>query len=215
MIDYSDSLTIEQFNREKEFVLEIIKKLDPQPNGAHVSITFFAEFVYHNMKFSDTQDFSTASKVINDFERKGSALTRTHEALWSTENVVFDEKNGMRPRYIPKNIVIVTDGTCNCGEIGEKIELQQVAKSLEKRSIRVVAVGILQKGESEEDLRKTLGYMTRTPNDTHLVDDFEKLDRSLIERLSNCSGNQYLQRYTIKKLRYMKISINCLIIFDP
>ena len=64
-----------------------------------------------------------------------------------------------------------------------------------------MAVGILQKGESEEDLTKTLGYMTWTPDDTHLVKDFEKLDRSLIERLSNCSGNQYPQRYSIK-LRY-------------
>ena len=189
MIDYSDSLTIEQFNQEKTFVLEIIKKLDPQPNGAHVSITFFAEFQYHSMKFSDTQDLSTASRVIKDFERNESALTRTHEALWSTNDVVFDEKNGMRRSNIPKNIVIVTDGICNCGGLGEKFELLQVAKSLKKSSIRVVAVGILQKGESEEDLTKTLGYMTWTPDDTHLVKDFEKLDRSLIERLSNCSGN--------------------------
>ena len=189
MIDYSDSLTIEQFNQEKTFVLEIIKKLDPQPNGAHVSITFFAEFVDHSMKFSDTQDLSTASRVIKDFERNESALTRTHEALWSTNDVVFDEKNGMRRSNIPKNIVIVTDGICNCGGLGEKFELLQVAKSLKKSSIRVVAVGILQKGESEEDLTKTLGYMTWTPDDTHLVKDFEKLDRSLIERLSNCSGN--------------------------
>ena len=214
MIDHSDSLTIEQFNQEKTFVLEIIKKLDPQPNGAHVSITFFAEFVYHNMKFSDTQDLSTASRVIKDFNcappgqpedqncvRNGSGLTKTHEALWSTNITVFDEKNGMRPSYIPKNIVIVTDGICNCGNLGERFELQKVAKSLKKRSIRVVAVGILQKGESEEDLTKTLGYMTSTPDDTHLVKDFEKLDRSLIERLSNCSGNQYPQRYSIK-LRY-------------
>ena len=214
MIDYSDSLTIEQFNQEKTFVLEIIKKLDPQPNGAHVSITFFAEFVHHSMKFSDTQDLSTASRVIKDFNcappnkpeyencmHSGKGLTKTHEALWSTNTTVFDEKNGMRPSYIPKNIVIVTDGICNCGGLGERFELQKVAKSLKKRSIRVVAVGILQKGESEEDLAKTLGYMTWTPDDTHLVKDSEKLDRSLIERLSNCSGNQYPQRYSIK-LRY-------------
>ena len=201
MIDYSKSLTIDQFNQEKKFVLDIIKKLDPQPNGAHVSISFFAEYVYHRMEFSDTQDLSTASRVIKDFDcappdrptypncgRNGSGLTRTNEALWSTNNSVFDEKYGMRPSNIPKNIVIVTDGTCDC-KVDEETQLTQVAKSLKRRSIRVVAVGILQKGESEEDLKKTLGYMTWTPDDTHLVKAFEKLDTSLIERLSKCSGN--------------------------
>ena len=195
------------------FVLEIIKKLDPKPNGAHVSITFFAGFVYHNMKFSDTQDFSTASKVIKDFDCagpgyqncavNGSDSTKTDEALWSTDKVVFDEKNGMRPSNIPKYIVIVTDGNCTCFPLGEKFSLEQVAKRFEERSIRVVAVGILQDEISEEDLTKTLGYMTWAPGDTTLVDDFADLDKSLIERLSNCSGNQYLQRYTIK-LRFKK-----------
>ena len=213
-------MSLVQFDKEKKFVLELIRKLKPRRNVAHVSITFFALHIIHYLNFTSSQDLSTIEKVIGNFScedpfepneeqicnRLGAFSTRTHWALQSVNDFIFNEANGMRPD-IPKNIVVVTDGLCTCPPERAEEELGKLSRLFEERDIRVVAVGILQKTDNETEteinfkkLQKNLEFMTWTPDDTHMVDDFEKLDKKFIERLSYCSGNQFLRSYTVKFL---------------
>ena len=76
----------------------------------------------------------------------------TDEALDIADRVMFNENQGMRPKGIPKNAIIVTDGPCTCSDK----YVQPFKEKLEKRNIRMIVVGIGFDGTTIEKFKEHL-----------------------------------------------------------
>ena len=210
MIDYSSSLTSDQFILEKKFVLEVIKNINPRQDGAHVAILFFAldHVLSHN--FSSPQDLSKIESVLEAFtcnttgdidncSNRGTAGTDTDFALELVNDYIFNETNGMRPDNVPKNVVLVTDGPCEC--IMGNESLLKTMEIFEQRNIRVVVVGVGQEDLTEEYLQDI--FKVKSLDDVFFVNDFEEINEEFIERVSYCSGMNSLKIDTISyKISY-------------
>lgn len=185
-------------------MLECIRNINPTQDGAHVAIFFFASdnVLAHN--FSSPQDLATIEAVLENFtcnytsnsvwcDGKGSGGTATYYALAQVNNVTFNEMNGMRPDDIPKNVVVVTDGDCDCGRSSSNETLTWALERFEERGIRVIAVGI-----GNITTQPFLNRLATSPLDVFYANDTEELDETFIERVSYCSGTNNLKIDSIK-----------------
>ena len=187
MIDDSYSMSPQEFEEEKEFLLKLIDELHPRPEGAHVSITKFSYLTVTPINFNSIQDEYLIKETIKNLNFTNGGATLTHWTLDDQLNDVFNETNGMRnDSNIPKNLVVITDGACNCKDH----HLKERRDKFKSRGIRIIAVGIGGK-ENATDFRKHLHLLTDNKADVHEAASFGDL-KKFVENVSYCTGNLIL-----------------------
>ena len=110
VMDESSSMSREDFELQKEFLVRLVNELDPRLDGAHVAIFKFAAAPTPILFFNDPQDCSSIVDMINKTQANPIPSTNTDEALQFANDTIFTNETGMRPFPIPKNLVVITDG---------------------------------------------------------------------------------------------------------
>ena len=115
---------------------------------------------------------------MNAFVHKG--YTYTNKALKLANEVILQEKNGMRPLKagIPKVLITITDG-----ESTEKEQTIIESIRLKKREINMVSVGV---GFAN---LKELFELSSTPNDQYYVNNFDQI-LTIIKEISRTACAQ-------------------------
>lgn len=190
LLDESSSMKDEQFEEEKDFLLALITALNPRKDGAHAAILTFSQFyepdIYPPIKhnFSSPQEIDYIANIVTNLTQPSdNANTFTHLALEWARDYIFKEENGMRDSPIPKNIVIITDGVCDCGDY----VLTDLAEEFKKLDIRIVAVGV--QGIDVATIEELSENLKLLSNESYIAEEFTDL-KPFVEKVSYCSGNQ-------------------------
>ena len=188
IMDESSSMSKEDFELQKDFLVRLVGELDPRPNGAHVAIFKYAIDNTPILNFNAPQDRLTIEELINQTEFKPAADTRTHNALEYANDTIFSNETGMRLDPIPKNLVVITDGVCTC-RISDLTDWRTI---LEKRNIRLMSVGI--RGKELDTLsekllfNETISALATSDDFIFYADKFDDIG-NLVYNVSYCSGN--------------------------
>ena len=148
---------------EKRFVMDLVRKLDLFPNGAHAAVTTFSSTASLVTNFQDhttNDDFESALESLPS----PSGGTEIGIALDVALNEMFQEVNGMRLDS-PKAAVLITDGVSR-----STVDYAGFRNLFRGAHIKLLVVGI---GDSLDD---DLVELVETPDDLLLVTDFAALD---------------------------------------
>ena len=165
IVDSSGSLANE-YSKEKEFVNQMIHKLQLSPSGTHSALVLFSYSADLKIKFSDYQN-------VKDFQRAVQALplmkstTRIDKALKLAYNDMFNAANGMRPN-VPKILVLLTDGEQTHDH--DAILPSEAVKPFHKAGIKVIVIGI-GSGVKQDELLT----IVKSPEDLYFAETFDEL----------------------------------------
>jgi len=159
---------------EKRFVMDLVRRFDLFPNGAHAAVTTFDDTASLGIKFSDhttTDDFEVALESL-PFT---GGYTEIGVALDVALNEMFQKVNGMRLDS-PKVAVLITDGKSN-----SEVDYAGFQNLFRGAHIKLLVVGI---GNVNEN---GLLELVETPEDLLLVTDFAALDvTDFVEHTTFC-----------------------------
>ena len=94
-----------------DFILLLAKNIRISGNGTRMAVAVFSSDAKLEIKFSDHQNYESFEKAVLAIDHP-RGLTATLKGLEVALNEMFNEKTGMRPREIPKNLIYLTDGEC-------------------------------------------------------------------------------------------------------
>lgn len=95
-MDSSGSIQSENFKKMQEFVIQIFKNLELSSAQTRVSLINFNSYSYEIFNFLNFVDFNNVKNLIENILYNGGG-TNTAEALQMANDVILQEKNGMRP----------------------------------------------------------------------------------------------------------------------
>ena len=98
-----------------DFVLLLAKKIGISENGTRMAAVVFSKYAKLEIKFSDHQSYESFEKAVLAIDHPRST-TATLNGFEVALNEMFDEKTGMRPSEVPKNLIYLTDGSCQTDE---------------------------------------------------------------------------------------------------
>lgn len=178
LLDDSGSVRIKNFNKVKEFTINVVRSLTIDKNQVRVAVMSFSKTAvinFHLNRYNNQKDLIEAIRKIG--YRKGS--TNTHLAL-RLLNTVFQRKYGDRIG-VPNIAIVVTDGKSN-NPLSTKIE----AGKLQKANVVMFSIGI------GKNLRESeMIAMASKPTSEHkfTVDNFDVL-HSITKKITTktCEG---------------------------
>ncbi|KAM9308136.1 collagen alpha-6(VI) chain-like [Gastrophryne carolinensis] len=164
VIDSSGSISDEQYNTMKDFMIAIVSKSDVGPTKVHFGALKYSddpEKMFYLNQYSSKQDIIDA--IRND--RKIDGTTYTAKAL-EYSMAFFTEKHGSRQRFdVPQYLIIITDG-----ESHDQDKLGEASKALQDAGVILFSVGV-DKAKTEE-----LETMAGTKGKWFFVDNFDGLN---------------------------------------
>ncbi|RNA15112.1 collagen alpha-1(XII) chain-like [Brachionus plicatilis] len=165
LMDSSGSIGSPNFKKEKEFVLALLDKIKIGENDTRVSIINYNANIYNVVTFNSTQTKEYITNSVNNIPYNGGG-TYTFDALKRANDVILQEKNGMRSTKtgIPKVVIVITDGASQ-NRNRTLFEAQQI----KERGFNVLSVGV-----GNIDRIELIGIAS-TPADQYFVDDFDKI----------------------------------------
>ncbi|XP_024293407.1 collagen alpha-1(XII) chain isoform X2 [Oncorhynchus tshawytscha] len=161
LIDGSWSIGDESFSKVIQFVFSMIGAFDViHPGGMQVSFVQFSDSAKTEFKLNTYQDKGRTLAALQLVRYMGGN-TKTGAALKHVGEKVFTSDNGMR-RYVPKVLVVVTDGR-------SQDEVQKSASNLIHSGYSVFVVGVADVDVAE------LRNIGSKPSERHVfvVDDFD------------------------------------------
>ncbi|CAF0704553.1 unnamed protein product [Brachionus calyciflorus] len=166
LMDSSGSITPPNFKKEQEFVNTFLDKLTIGEDDTRVSIINYNTNVFVIADFNSTQTLESLKQKVNSINYNGGG-TYTYDALKRANDVILQEKNGMRSvEYgIPKVVVVITDGI---SQNTQRTLLE--AQKIKDRKFSVISVGV-GNGINWPEL---IGIAS-TPADQYFVNDFDKI----------------------------------------
>ena len=171
---------------EKSFVMDLVRKIDLFPNGAHAAVTTFSTTASLVINFQDhttTDDFEAALETLPS----PGGYTEIGIALDVALNEMFQEVNGMRLDS-PKVAVLITDGDSN-----SEVDYPRFRKLFRGAHIKLLVVGI---GNVNKN---GLLELVETPDDLLLVTDFAALDvTDFVEHTTFCKPDACACKYNLK-----------------
>ena len=171
---------------EKSFVMDLVRKIDLFPNGAHAAVTTFSTTASLVINFQDhttTDDFEAALEALPP----PGGYTEIGIALDVALNKMFQEANGMRLDS-PKVAVLMTDGIAT-----STVDYAGFRKKFRGAHIKLLVVGI--GNVNKNDLLK----LVETPDDLLLVTDFAALNvTDFVEHTKFCEPDACACKYNLK-----------------
>ena len=170
---------------EKRFVMDLVRKFDLSPNGAHAAVTTFSSTASLAIKFSahtTTHDFEVALGNLPS----PSGGTEIGKALDVALNEMLQEVNGMRLDS-PKVVVLITDGNS-----GSEVDYAGYRNSFQGAHIKFLVVGV--GSVNKNDLLE----LVETPEDLVMVNDFAALDATnFVEHTTFCEPDTCACKYNL------------------
>lgn len=180
VLDSSASIWEPDFNRQVDFVKNIVKQFKIGPNNTQVGIVTFGQYNtlrFHLKKYHDSEELQRA---IGWIRFKPGRTTNTGGAIKYMSNEMFSEKNGARENF-PKVAVVITDGKST--ETKKTIEAARVAREM---GIHLFAIGVGKKYDRNE-----LEKIANKPSDEYVftVDNYSALKNILnVFAVKTCQG---------------------------
>ncbi len=120
-LDISSSISLDEFEKRKQFLSDFVAKFPVNKNGVHFALIYYNHFIHTDFTFEDQRfyNISAVQKNILQVPLLGGA-TLTQKALDEALQVFSMPQNGARLTS-KKILIIVTDGYTYGGE--ETLEL--------------------------------------------------------------------------------------------
>nr|XP_042712099.1 collagen alpha-6(VI) chain-like [Chrysemys picta bellii] len=168
VIDGSGSISSEQYQTMKDFMIDLVKKSDVAPDRVQFGAVKYSDepemFFYLNM-------YRTKSEIVeaiqNDVSKGGS--TYTAKAVGYSEALFAKEHGGRKSKGVPQILIVITDG-----ESHDAAQLGDTAKRLRDNGIIIYAVGI--EGAKPDELLAMAGSKDKY----YYVDTFEGLKNTSV-----------------------------------
>ena len=137
IVDSSGSLS-SHYGKEKDFVKQMINRLQLSASGIHSSLILFSHSASLRILFSDYDNGNDFNKAVDALPLLNS-VTRIDKALKVASDRMFKQANGMRS-YVPHTLILLTDGQQTSGP--DVVPPSVAVKPLHKAGIKVIVVGI-------------------------------------------------------------------------
>ena len=180
MIDSSESVGLQNYQKLINFVRNIAKTLQISASGSHASVVIFSGTARVQIKLDDHDDIREFNKALQDVPYLGEK-TRIDKALRVATVGVFNSRAGMRAG-VRRVAVLLTDG--HQTRTFDSIPLRYAVEPLRRKRVNVFAVGIGSDVRHDE-----LRSVTNSGQNVLLVKTFQGL-AGIAEQLSKkmCSG---------------------------
>lgn len=97
-MDSSKSVNEEDFNRQKEFIRDILKQFPLSASGSHAGFIKYGANARIEMKFNDYTEANDVLNALKRIEHNKADESRLDVALQIAKDELFTERNGARLR---------------------------------------------------------------------------------------------------------------------
>lgn len=208
VMDLSTIVGIEGYEKQKNFVRDVVVHLDVGPDSTRVAVVTFSANASIQFGFSPLKSKSDILREISNINDKPLGATRTYVALEEVHRNVYAPGNGQRSGVVDV-VVVLTDGGTNPACVDTlsleegKMQTQIEAEKIKSRPAFIFAIGI----GNQIDIAELNGISSDPDSKfTVLVDNFKKLDSDEIKQLLYnrvCKGNRFNLFFFI----FMKINL--------
>lgn len=166
LLDVSNSIWGPDFQKQLNFVNDVIDMFEVGENVTRVGIASFSSHVYREFHLDDYFDKESMKRAVNRIVQRQGYSTNTGTAIWHMRKRMFSERHGSRPG-VAKVGIILTDG-----------QSQQLSRTLyeafraKMQKIFLFAIGI--GGNTNE--RELAGIATDPENFMFKVEGYSALD---------------------------------------
>ena len=194
VFDSSGSVGETNFEREKQFAVDVTKTFTIGPSDTRIATIAFSGFAEISFFFDTHQNKSAVINALEEVEYfdvrvpPNFVSTYTADALTRLRNEVFTVQGGARERRfgIPRVAVVITDGRSN---INQSLTIPS-AQALHDDNVVVFAVGIGEKLNMEE-----LEAIGSDPKFVILLSSFDIMEFASLQRTISaeaCVGEFYV-----------------------
>ncbi|XP_065439669.1 collagen alpha-6(VI) chain-like isoform X2 [Chrysemys picta bellii] len=168
VIDGSGSISPEQYQTMKDFMIDLVNKSDVAPDRVQFGAVKYSDepemFFYLNQ-------YPTKSEIVEAIQndRTIEGLTFTAKAVGYSEALFAQEHGGRKSKGVPQILIVITDG-----ESHDAAQLGDTAKRLRDNGIIIYAVGI--EGAKPDELLAMAG----SEDKCYYVDTFEGLKNTSV-----------------------------------
>jgi hypothetical protein len=163
-LDGSDSLTKEEFENLKEFVIKSLPSYSISRENTHVGVIEYSDEVSIKLLLHQYFTIQELKEAIRGIEPSRGRGVVTDEALKTAANDVFSITSGGRPGAA-KVLLVITDGASTGNQ-----QISEVIEPLKKAGIQIHVVAI-----GNRIPRKELENMTSGEDSIHVVPTAEEL----------------------------------------
>ncbi|XP_069136404.1 cartilage matrix protein-like isoform X2 [Argopecten irradians] len=187
VIDSSRSIGEPEFNKELNFVRQVLQEFELGPDKTRVAIVSFSNVVKTEFSFNKYINEDEILREVSRIAYAAGPATVTYRALNQTRREVFTPWGGDRP-LVPNVVIVVTDGGTNPGrvdpytkEVGKALTLGE-AEELKVMGCHVFSIGV----GPHIDPSELMGIASQPEEKYYLqVDSFNKLNtRALTEMVA-------------------------------
>ncbi|KAI8484386.1 biological adhesion [Branchiostoma belcheri] len=161
VVDGTGSVGLENFERMKTFISQLLAFLDIGENAVRVSIVQYAVQARTEFFLDQYFDLQALQDAVEAIQYMGG-YTKTGNAIDFATNVHFDVRNGARAT-VTKIVVVITDGI-------SQDDVQRPARRMRQAGIVTIAVGVGSNLDSDQLLA-----IAGDPNTRLSLDDFDRL----------------------------------------
>ncbi|XP_073236997.1 collagen alpha-3(VI) chain-like [Porites lutea] len=166
ILDSSDSVGMEDYQLQKDFVKAIAESFGIRPTGSRVGVIIASKDAAVNIKLSDHLHVEDLKESVDKLPYIGGTA-RIDKALNLATSKLFVSQGGARPG-LSKILIIVTTGKQNATRNGELIGV--VAQKLLRMGVTVYVIVV---GKEVDD--KVLGSLVTEEENLFLEDSFKSL----------------------------------------
>jgi len=171
-VDSSNSIYPEDFEKQKEFIINVTSVFDIGPNNSQISVVTFDSDVHLQFYLDAYDDKDNLIEAINR-TKYTPGNTMTDKALEFAQANVFQPEHGDRPD-VPNFIVLMTDGE-STNKNATKLEAERLNQN-DNITVFTVGIGPLVNYDELNSLASQPGYNLTANN-------FEQL-RTLVQIIS-------------------------------
>ena len=195
LVDASESMTMKDFETQKEVIKKIAATFDVGPTKSHLGLMTFSSHAQVRVKFRDNLDMRSFQETVNKLPFAAGG-TRFDKAFEEAAKNLFSPSGGVRS-HLPKVFVILTDGKQSADY--DAVPIEQSVLQLRHLGVRILALAV----GSQVDMNELL-QIVNEPKDIYAVKDFDTL-------LGNTDEVGKLTCGIVKrpgKLKYINVYVN-------
>ena len=174
IIDSSRSISIQNFNKEKDFVKKAALKLGLAPEQSRAALVVFSASAKVEARFGDYPTLERFQAALDNLSHQLGGWTRIDKALITAAEVFQKARSDVH-----KVAMLLTDGK----QRPENADLVTASEPLRKAGVQVIAVGI-----TNDANRSELISVTQNEEDVIMAKDFEDLQDKLSSITSKACG---------------------------
>lgn len=177
IIDSSRTISISNFNKEKDFVKKAALKLGVAPEQSRAALIVFSASAKVEARFGDYPTLERFQSALDDLPHQLGGRTRIDKALITAAEVFQKARSDVH-----QVAMLLTDGKQSTGA-EDFTDLVTASEPLRKAGVQVIAVGITNEADESQ-----LSSVTQNKEDVIMAKDFEDLQDKLSSITSKACG---------------------------